>query len=81
MDGLGWNTPDSKYGNHNFSFTSELRYQFTYVGGETLNFTGDDDVWVFINGHLAVDIGGVHGAKDGWLDHARRYDNAPGLRV
>jgi fibro-slime domain-containing protein len=50
---------------HNFHFTSELRTQFEYKGGETLEFLGDDDVWVFVNNRLALDLGGVHGALPG----------------
>lgn len=49
----------------NFGFTSELRYFFQYKGGETLIFTGDDDVWVYVNGKLAVDIGGLHSQQSG----------------
>lgn len=47
---------------HNYHFTLETHLKFFYVEGGYFTFNGDDDLWIFINGKLAINIGGVHGA-------------------
>lgn len=65
LDGAGFGNEGN---NHNFHFTTEIHTQFRYNGGEVFNFTGDDDVWIFVNNQLLVDLGGVHGAKSATVD-------------
>jgi fibro-slime domain-containing protein len=66
----------------NFHFTFELHADFTYdqTAEQIFKFIGDDDVWVFVDGELVIDIGGVHPAVEQYVDldrlgleHGRTY--------
>lgn len=54
--------------NHNFGFAMKIQATFVYQPGQYFDFLGDDDVWVFINNRLAVDIGGQHAQVAGAVD-------------
>ncbi len=77
------NNPQHQAGGkvHNYSFAMKISAQFQYVKGQYFEFRGDDDVWVFINNHLVVDIGGCHGPAEGFVDLDTIGQNDPKLKL
>lgn len=64
LDGQGFGNEGRA---NNYHFTAELHTRFIYDGGDPieLNYTSDDDLWVFINGRRIIDLGGVRRASSG----------------
>ena len=78
-------TTDCSAGNYNYGFGTKLEFKFrltengkvTASDGKTefpiqFTFSGDDDVWVYVDGKLALDVGGAHGRVDGKLDFSNK---------
>ena len=66
---------------HNYSYAMKVTAEFKYVKGQYFEFRGDDDVWVYINNRLVVDIGGCHNPEEGAVNLDTIGKNDPSLKL
>jgi fibro-slime domain-containing protein len=67
-EGFGPTPNDDNPDGQNFLFTTEIHLLFKYVAGQKFTFRGDDDLWIFVNNKMALDIGGMHLPFEGTID-------------
>lgn len=63
--------------NHNYFFGLRYDIKFTlgdYIGNLKYKFTGDDDLWVVLDGNkVVIDLGGIHNAATGEVEDLWKY--------
>jgi fibro-slime domain-containing protein len=70
LDGRGFRSEgrvDLNGAPHNYAFCMELHSQFEHTSGMNFEFNGDDDVWLYINDSLVMDLGFVHESASGMV--------------
>ena len=82
-----------KASKYNYGFGTKLEFKFrltdngTVVGTDgkehpiKFNFSGDDDVWVYVDGNLALDVGGAHGKVTGQIDFKNKIETVSKTKV
>ena len=73
------NTPPNAL--HNFDFCMESHANFKYAKGQTFAFRGDDDIWVYLAGRLAIDFGNLHIPLPGMVKLDTLHDATGNLLV